>query len=186
MFSLRIFIFSTLLLLFAIVNAAPTTPPPSPKLPARSKTLPAVLKSGDPKDWPSKGELETKMATGPDQANFWKGKDGADSAEERAHAHALATGGTTLEGQLEHHQMKMPPHPSDAAGNKKWEEASQEFAKGAKGHVTAHVGDHANSVYDNIERPALVANPHVHSINEIKADGSSAITHHKPSRSPTI
>jgi hypothetical protein len=126
-------------------------------------------KSNDPKQWPTKEQLDKTMKTGPNQAEFWAGRTDGVSAQHSAEQHAKEHGGTTLEQKLHDEGHKMPGwNPKDPSVGAKWTEASGAFAHGAKGDVHAHLGKdiRPNSVYTNQEKPILEENPDVHSITE--------------------
>ena len=125
--------------------------------------------SSNPKHWPTSEQLDRALPTGPGKATFWAGRTNGVSAQVSADEHAKKTGGTTLEGHLKDHELKMPPwNKGDKAAEGKWNEASDKFASKAQGHVHAFVGKETrpDSVYHNREKKRLVENPAVKSITE--------------------
>jgi hypothetical protein len=131
-------------------------------------------KSNNPTHWPTEETLNESLKTKPNQAEFWAGHTPGStgspvSAQHSASAHAMGTGGKTLEMALHDAGHTMPGwNPNDKATTDKWSQASQAFAKGASGHVNAHVGENVrpDSIYKTQEKPILENNPNVKSITE--------------------
>jgi RHS repeat-associated protein len=73
------------------------------------------------------------LATDRDEAVFWSGIEGSDTA---AAKWAASNGGTTLETRLAERGIELPKYdPGDPVSVASWEEASAEFAAGARGDV---------------------------------------------------
>ena len=105
-----------------------------------------------------------RIATGPDEAVFWSGIRGSDQA---AATWASKNGGTTLEMAMADRGIALPPwdasKPSVVAA---WRRASADFAMGAQGTVRVLQADalRVNSIWAEVEFPALKANPNVTSV----------------------
>lgn len=79
-------------------------------------------------------------------------------------------GGVTLEMALAQSGRRMPEwNPNDPTSVEAWRNASQEFAAGASGNVRVLQSDavRVNSVWAEVEFPALKANPDVLSITAV-------------------
>jgi YD repeat-containing protein len=102
------------------------------------------------------------VATATDQAVFWSGRQGANFAAAREFAEG--SGRLTLEMTPGGQAL---PAFSDAT-RPLWEAASRDFAGGASGTVNAFTaGSRANSIWNTIEKSALLNNPNVIKINVI-------------------
>jgi len=108
-----------------------------------------------------------RLATEANQAVFWSGIPGGKrQAAEWVEKH----GGTTLENQLKKHGIELPPFdrtkPETVAA---WENASKQFAEGARGQVRVLQEDAVGvrSVWGRVEYDALIQNPNVTSITAI-------------------
>ncbi len=111
---------------------------------------------------------EGGFATAPDQAVFWSGIKGGDQT---AAAWAADNGGTTLE--MTPGGSSLPPwDASNPAVVNAWRQASAEFAQGASGNVTVlqDTTVRVNSVWAEVEYPALTSNPNVTSITAINPE----------------
>lgn len=97
---------------------------------------------------------------------FWSGSRGGVSNMQWAEDYAGASGKTTLEMKLAEEGVSMPPFRENPDA---WFQASREFAEGASGPVDAFVTGSVrpNSVFNTIEKPALLLNPNVPKINVI-------------------
>lgn len=110
------------------------------------------------------------FATDVNEAVFWSGKTDGIGGVDVACAIAKGCGGTTLEQLMISRGVTLPVWD---AGNPivvaAWENASRSFALGAKGDVTAVIGQtlRPGSVWEVVELPALKANPNVTSITVI-------------------
>jgi hypothetical protein len=110
------------------------------------------------------------FATATGQAWFWSGRSGSASAQAVARELAEGRGGTTLEALMEQRGIRMPEwNPNDPASIEAWTNASRAYAQGASGTVYAVIGDsvRAGSIWQEVELPALEANPEVTQIVRI-------------------
>jgi len=108
------------------------------------------------------------FATGADDAVFWSGvgRGGDKVAAEWAAKH----GGSTLETTMAARGISLPAwDASNPAVVAAWRDASAQFARGASGDVRVLQGDavRLNSVWAQVEFPALKANTNVTSITAI-------------------
>lgn len=119
----------------------------------------------------SAGEEASKdFATETGQAFFWSGSTDGIGGPEIAARLAAGRGGTTLEKLAADRGIRLPEYdPANAESVTAWEEASELYARGAKGTVYAVVGKtvRSGSVWSRIEMPALEANPKVTKIISI-------------------
>lgn len=107
------------------------------------------------------------LATGPDEAVFWSGIRGGDST---ATAWVSKNGGSTLETTVAQRGVSLPAWDAgNPAAVAAWRNASREFAAGASGKVRVLQADavRVNSIWAQVEFPALKANPNVTSITSI-------------------
>ncbi|WP_345800699.1 hypothetical protein AAIB33_14655 [Microbacterium sp. AZCO] len=117
--------------------------------------------------------------TAPGDATFWSGRvldeDGAvipDAAMNGAADLTSRTHGSTLEQLLERQGVldDMPDDWFDPATDATWRAVSQALAQNASGDVRAFLGDvRAESVWNQVELPALIDNPNVTSVTVIDA-----------------
>lgn len=118
----------------------------------------------------------TGLATSTNEAVFWSGIRGGDQA---ATSWAARNGGMTLETTMAQRGVALPVwDASNPAVVSALRQASAEFAQGARGNVTVLEGDavRINSVWAQVEYPALTANPNVTSITAVNpATGSSTV-----------
>lgn len=114
--------------------------------------------------------VANKLATGTDEAMFWSGVGrGGDTIAANA---AAQQGKMTLETALAARGIKLPAwDPANPASVAAWRQASHDFAAGASGNVRVLQGDviRNNSVWAEVEFPALKANSNVKSITSIDA-----------------
>lgn len=102
------------------------------------------------------------VGTATDQAVFWSGRNGANFSA--ATDFAESTGRLTLE--MTPGGRALPAFSDSTRGL--WESASRSFAQEASGTVNAFtVGARPGSVFNTIEKPALLLNPNVRKINVI-------------------
>lgn len=104
------------------------------------------------------------LATGTDEAVFWSGIRSGDSA---AASWAAKNGGASFESTLAQRGISLPAwDASNPSVVSAWRTASADFAAGAKGTVRVLQEDavRVNSVWAEVEFPALKANPNVTSI----------------------
>ncbi|MBK8012201.1 MAG: hypothetical protein IPK13_12705 [Deltaproteobacteria bacterium] len=107
------------------------------------------------------------LATQANKAVFWSGIRGGDST---AAAWVGRNGGATLETTLAQRGISLPAwDASNPAVVTAWRNASAEFAAGARGSVRVLQSDavRVNSVWAEVEFPALRANPSVTSITAV-------------------
>lgn len=107
------------------------------------------------------------LATEADEAVFWSGIRGGDST---AATWASKNGGATLETTLARRGIALPAwDPGSPASVAAWRNASAEFAAGASGNVRVLQADavRVDSIWAQVEFPALKANPNVTSITSI-------------------
>lgn len=110
-------------------------------------------------------EAAASFGTGPGQAVFWSGlgRNGAAQAAE----YASKVGGVTLEQTAG--VAGLPVYDgANAASVAAWRSASQSFARGASGDVRVLLGNsRIDSIWNEVELPALKLNPAVNSITRI-------------------
>jgi filamentous hemagglutinin len=107
------------------------------------------------------------LATGPNEAVFWCGIPGGDTA---AASWAAKNGGMTLEMTLDQLGIDMPAWDrSNPISMRAWREASTNFAAGAQGAVTVLQDSsvRVSSVWTQYEYPALIGNRAVTSITAV-------------------
>jgi RHS repeat-associated protein len=107
------------------------------------------------------------LATGAGEARFWSGIAGA---EKTADAWAAKNGGATLNQTAAARGVKLPPwDPANPASVAAWKQVSGEFARGARGDIIVLQEDlvRVDSIWAEIEFPALKSNPNVTSITHI-------------------
>lgn len=101
---------------------------------------------------------------------FWSGiRNGKSAAAQWAGQNS----GTTLESTVVARGIRLPTwDPADSASVAAWRQASQEFAAGASGDVRVLQGNaiRLNSVWAEVEYPALRANPNANSITSINLE----------------
>lgn len=124
---------------------------------------------------------ETAFATASNKAVFWSGIRGGDSA---AASWAAKNGGMTLESTMASRGITLPAwDASNPSVVNAWQQASAAFARGAQGNVTVlqETAVRTNSVWAQVEYPALTANPHVTSITAVNpVTGSSNVLWTRP------
>lgn len=107
------------------------------------------------------------LATSSDEAVFWSGiRGGADTASRWA----ASKGGATLESTMASRGVKLPAwDPSNPSSVVAWRSASKDFAAGARGNVRVLQDDavRVNSIWAQVEYPALRANRRVTSITAV-------------------
>lgn len=114
--------------------------------------------------------LKAALATKADEAVFWSGKTAGIGGADVAGEIAKSVNGTTLEQLMAERGVELPVwdagNPASVAA---WENASQSFAEGAKGNVTAVIGDmlRPGNVWETKELPALLNNSAVTQITKI-------------------
>jgi hypothetical protein len=134
---------------------------------------------------PSYEQLQHLTSTDPNTAFYWSGRtaDGIgvgpnDSgiAEQIAHG----SGGTTLEMLLAKNGVDPLPvwNRHDPVSVKFWEDASAAYSENASGEVTAVIGRdlRPGNVWEGIEIPRLIDNPHVTRIVQIDPDTGELTT----------
>jgi RHS repeat-associated protein len=114
------------------------------------------------------GALATRgLATAENEAVFWSGIEGGDTT---AANWVAENGGATLETTMAENGVELPAwdanNPETVAA---WRQASADFASGASGDVTVLQQDvvRVNSVWAEVEYPALQANPNITSITAV-------------------
>jgi RHS repeat-associated protein len=115
------------------------------------------------------------LATGTDEAVFWSGIRKGDIVAARW---ASVNSGATLESTMAARGGKLPPwDASNLASVAAWRNASTEFAAGARGNVRVLQADKVrlNSVWAEVEYPALKANPNVSSITAVNPETGEQI-----------
>jgi filamentous hemagglutinin len=116
------------------------------------------------------------LTTARNEAVFWSGIRGGDAV---AAKWVSQNGGATLETTLASRGITLPAWDvSNPASVTAWREASKAFAQGASGDVRVLQSDAAriNSVWAQVEFPALQANSKVSSITAINPDtGASTL-----------
>ena len=131
----------------------------SPYVPKFSGKLSKFLYGAD--------DVASQLATDTDEAVFWSGIRNGETAGAEF---VSANGGATLETTLAARGVKLPVwdtgNPATVAA---WRNASAEFAAGAKGNIRVLQSDavRVNSVWAEVEFPALKANPNVNSITAV-------------------
>jgi len=111
--------------------------------------------------------LPNVLATGPGEAVFWSGIQNGDAA---AASWTAMNDGITLETTLARQGITLPAwDASNPASVAAWRQASGTFAKGASGEVKVLQTDvvRINSIWAEVEFPALKANPNVSTITVI-------------------
>ncbi len=109
--------------------------------------------------------LSSKLRTKADGALFWSGKTEGVRASTVSESYAQKYNSTTLESLLDKNGIEMPEwdiHNSKSV--EAWEAASRDFASKASGTVRVVLGKESRpggGVWDNVEYPALKANPKV-------------------------
>jgi filamentous hemagglutinin len=107
------------------------------------------------------------LPTSQNAAVFWSGIEGSDTA---AAEWAAKNGGTTLEQALGSQGITLPAwNASDPTVVDAWSKAAEEFANGASGDVTVLQEEsvRVNSIWAQVEYPALTSNPSVMSITAV-------------------
>jgi hypothetical protein len=132
-----------------------------------------------PGSLPSLDDLRHLTATDPNSAYYWSGRDadgigvGPDGSG-IAERIAEGTHGTTLEMTLAENGMDELPvwNRHDPESVRFWEDASTAYADNARGDVTAVVGSdlRPGNIWQNVEIPRLMENPHVNRIYQINPD----------------
>jgi len=112
---------------------------------------------------------------------FWSGTQKTASVKTAAEQHAKKVGGSTLGQDLKAVGMKAPSGRS-AATNKWWDTASQIKAQHSKGPAHAVLGDtvRKDSVWNRIEKPALMKNEKVPSVSQIHPSTGKEVKKLKP------
>lgn len=114
--------------------------------------------------------VKNMLGTGPDEAVFWSGIRGGDST---AAAWVSKNGGATLESTLAERGIQLPAwDPNNPASVAAWRSASAGFAAGASGNVRVLQTDavRVNSIWAEVEFPALIANPNVTSLTAVNPE----------------
>ncbi|SPX84247.1 endonuclease [Mycobacteroides abscessus] len=128
-----------------------------------------------------------QLATPSDGAFFWSGRNaggtgiGPISAGGNGAADLIADGSraTTLEGLLDSQGIKPPKwSPTDDYAQKWWDGTSQMYAESASGEVRAVIGSNLRpgNVWQTVELPRLMDNPHVNRIVVIDPDSGIETT----------
>lgn len=107
------------------------------------------------------------LATEANEAVFWSGIQGGDST---AAAWVGRNGGATLETIMAQRGITLPTwDANNPAAVSAWRSASADFAAGARGNVRVLQADavRINSVWAEVEFPALRSNPNVTSITAV-------------------
>jgi hypothetical protein len=115
------------------------------------------------------------LATKANEAVFWSGIRGGDKA---AASWVATNGGATLETTLAARGITLPVwNASSPAVVAAWRSASAQFAAGARGvvRVLQDTGVRVNSVWAEVEFPALMANPNVTSIVSINVQTGARV-----------
>ena len=129
---------------------------------AAIRMLPREMRVAAWKIW-GKAIYSTKA----DEAVFWSGIQGSEVA---AREWAVKHGGKTLEMTIMERGVKLPEFdPNNPAVIAEWRSVSAQFAGGASGDVRVLQGPtvRVNSVWAQVEFPALKANPKVTSVTAI-------------------
>jgi hypothetical protein len=169
MFYQRLSVLS-LILLVSLVNTAP--------VPGRDPATPSQ-------------ELNQALKTGPGQAIFWSGKTMVEgkkrSARLDAWKQAESTGGKTLDMAMKEGGIPIPSKPPPGPKQKiqdqrQWKKPSIIFAKKAQGEIDVHLGEAVkpDSVYNQYEKPKLLANPKVTKVTHRRPDGSTEVIKGQP------
>jgi len=121
------------------------------------------------------GRGANRLATGADEAVFWSGIRNGDTA---AANWSAQNGGATLEMTLAGRGVDLPVwDASKPSSIEAWMQASQEFAAGARGNVRVLQSDSVRlqSVWAEVEFPALKANPNVNSIRAVNPEDGAEV-----------
>lgn len=121
------------------------------------------------------GRGANRLATGADEAVFWSGIRNGDIA---AANWSTQNGGATLEMTLTGRGVDLPVwDASNPSSVEAWMQASQEFAAGARGNVRVLQSDSVRlqSVWAEVEFPALRANPSVNSIRAVNPEAGAEV-----------
>lgn len=123
------------------------------------------------------GVAAKSFATGADEAVFWSGV--GRGGDKIAAQWVAKNGGATLETTMASRGITLPAwDASNPAVVSAWRDASAQFARGASGNVRVLQGDavRIDSVWAQVEYPALTANPNVTSITAINpSTGASTV-----------
>ncbi|MBB4856399.1 hypothetical protein HNP40_003818 [Mycobacteroides chelonae] len=122
-----------------------------------------------------------KVATPPDGAFFWSGRNeagtgiGPISAGGNGAADLIADGSraTTLEGLLDSNGITPPRwSPTDEYAQRWWNGTSQMYAEGSSGEVRAVIGSdlRPGNVWQTVELPRLMENPNVSRVVVVDPD----------------
>jgi hypothetical protein len=115
-------------------------------------------------------EIAHLLHTEPNTVFCWSGETNGIGGADVALEIAEANGGVTLESLMENRNIILPLYNAgDPQNLKVWTDVSREYAKQASGEVKAVVGQSLGSsnIWEDIELPALIANPNVTKITKI-------------------
>jgi len=115
------------------------------------------------------------LATGTDEAVFWSGIRRGDAS---AAAWVSRHGGATLETTIAERGIQLPVwDPANPASLAAWRRASEEFAAGARGSIRVLQTEmvRVNSIWAEVEFPALKANPNVTSITAVNPETGTEV-----------
>ena len=120
--------------------------------------------------WSRTAAESTGLATNASEAVFWSAvRNGEGTAAQWAGENSGATLGSTVTAR----GISLPTwDPAGPASVAAWRQASQEFAAGASGSVRVLQGNavRLDSIWAEVEYPALRANPNVNSITSINPE----------------
>lgn len=141
------------------------------------------IRGGDglyrPGSLPSKADLMLLTRTDPGTTFYWSGRDRngvsvGPNGSKVAETIAKENGGQTLEQLLERNGVSPLPawDELDPESVRFWNDASAAYAQNASGEVRAVLGSdlRVGSVWETVEVPRLLENPHVTAINVVDPD----------------
>jgi len=143
---------------------------------------PDLEKTINPRAWPLRQEfnkLRKEVKNSPKTHVFYSGETGGKTVHAQAQQHATNVGGSTINQDIKAAGVKQPdPKTTDPKYHQKWWDlASKTKATHAKGHVHAVLGDNVDpkSVWNRVEKPALMKNNQVVSIKQVNADTGKGV-----------
>ena len=129
-------------------------------------------------------QIKSSVKPEKDKAVFWSGtKQDASgktvSVNKDAQTFAKSNGKETLNMALQKNNIKIPTQQQNPQSNRVWDMASKTFATRASGKTDAVLGGavRKDSVWNRVEKPALMKNDKVTQVTEHnKQSGSSKVT----------
>ena len=115
-------------------------------------------------------KLRNYIKSSPKTGVFWSGKHEGSSVKQSAEKHAKKVNGSTIGHDLKVVGMKPPARSAKPSITKKWwDTASRIKAQHSTGPVHAVLGSEVRkkSVWNRIEKPALMKNKKVPSVSQI-------------------